>query len=60
MEAAIAAQAAKLGHESIETREAAMAALRKYGRFAEPTLRKILATTGDAEVKARIRNLIGG
>jgi len=60
MEAAIAAQAAKLGNDSIETREAAMAALRKYGRFAEPTLRKILATTEDAEVKVRIKNLIGG
>ncbi|HEY3226838.1 MAG TPA: hypothetical protein VGK61_07595 [Planctomycetota bacterium] len=60
METAIAAQAAKLGEDSIEAREAAMAALRKYGRFAEPTLRKVLAATEDPEVRMRIRNLIGG
>jgi len=60
MEKSIAVQAARLGADSIETRESAMAELRKYGRFAEPVLRKILATTTDPEVKVRIQNLIGG
>jgi len=60
MEAAIAAHAAKLGDDSLETREAATTGLRKYGRFAEPILRKVLAATEDPEVKVRIKNLIGG
>jgi hypothetical protein len=60
MESAIAGQAAKLGDHSIEVRDGATAALRKYGRFAEPVLRKVLATTDDPEVKVRIKNLIGG
>ena len=52
--------ASKLGHESIETREAATRSLAAYGRFAEPVLKKLLATTEDPEVKARISRLIGG
>lgn len=60
LEASIGALAAKLGDESFENREAAMKSLTAYGRFAEPVLKKILATTQDAEVKLRIRRLIGG
>jgi len=60
MEAAIGVLAAKLGDESFENRESAMKSLAAYGRFAEPVLKKILATTTDAEVKVRIRRLIGG
>lgn len=60
MEAAIGVLAAKLGDESFENRESAMKSLAAYGRFAEPVLKKILATTNDAEVKVRIQRLIGG
>jgi hypothetical protein len=60
LETAIGELAAKLGNESIETREAATKALAAYGRFAEPVLKKILSTTQDPEVKARIQKVIGG
>jgi hypothetical protein len=60
METVIAGLAAKLGNDSIETRESASKALAAYGRFAEPVLKKILATTTDPEVKIRIQRLIGG
>ena len=60
LETSIGSLAAKLGDESFENREAAMKSLAAYGRFAEPVLKKILATTQDAEVKLRIRRLIGG
>jgi hypothetical protein len=60
METAISGLAAVLGDESFEKREAAMKSLAAYGRFAQPVLKKVLETTSDAEVKARIRQLIGG
>ncbi|HEU4339217.1 MAG TPA: hypothetical protein VFS19_04045, partial [Planctomycetota bacterium] len=60
MEAAISDLVAKLGNDSFETRDSATKALAAYGRFAEPILKKILATTNDPEVKVRIQRLIGG
>ena len=60
MAATIGGLAATLGDESFEKREAAMKALAAYGRFAEPVLKQVLEKTSDAEVKARIRQLIGG
>jgi hypothetical protein len=60
MEKAIGALASKLGADTLDAREAATKALEAYGRFAEPVLKKILATTSDPEVKVRIQRLIGG
>jgi hypothetical protein len=60
MEAAITGIAAKLGSDALETREAATKALGAYGRFAEPVLKKILATTKDPEVKIRIQRILEG
>ncbi len=60
METAIAGIAATLGSDTIEARESATKALAAYGRFAEPVLKKILASTKDPEVQVRIRQLIGG
>ncbi|HZE98683.1 MAG TPA: hypothetical protein VE981_16770 [Planctomycetota bacterium] len=39
-------------------RTAAQAELKKLGRFAEPTLRRVLATTRDAALQARIQELL--
>jgi hypothetical protein len=60
LEATLTSLAADLGAETFEKRDAASKALLAYGRFAEPVLRKILEKTTDAEVKVRIRQLIGG
>lgn len=52
----------KLIHDSgaptFRQREEATGALRKYGRFAEPTLRQTLAKTTDPEIQSRIRELL--
>jgi hypothetical protein len=48
----------KLGSFSEPARVIAQAELRKRGRFAEPTLRRILSQTQDPALQARIRELL--
>lgn len=59
MEQAIRDLVEKLGDDSIESREASTKALAKYGRFAEPLLKRVLASAKDPEVQSRIRALLG-
>ncbi len=58
MEKEIRALVERLGDRSIESRDAASRALKKYGRFAEPLLRRVLRSTEDAELQTRIRKLL--
>ena len=58
LEATVLASVAKLGAEKLEDREAAQKALAARGRFARPILEKALGKTRDAEVCARIRELL--
>ena len=48
----------KLGSVSGAVRSAAEADLKKLGRFAEPTLRRVLRTTSDPALQAKIRELL--
>lgn len=48
----------RMGSASESTRSAAQTELKKLGRFAEPTLRRILPATKDPALKARIQELI--
>ena len=50
--------AARLGDESAKGSEAAHKALQKYGRFAAPVIRRLLAQTMNPTVKARLEALI--
>lgn len=50
--------AARLGSEDPAVRDAATASLRRAGRFAEPVLKRIQASTSDPEVKVRIADLL--
>jgi hypothetical protein len=58
MEAEIRRLVERLGEKSIDARDEATAALRKYGRFAEPLLKRVLAQTSDPEIQARVRSLL--
>lgn len=58
MERAIRDLVDRLGDSKIEVRDAATAGLQKYGRFAEPVLRRILADATDPEVRGRIEDLL--
>ncbi|MDX6695687.1 MAG: hypothetical protein QOF02_3290 [Blastocatellia bacterium] len=58
MEKAVQQQIGLLKDASPEAREAAMQAIRKHGRFAEPILKRVLETERDATTRARIRKLI--
>ena len=49
----------QLGAESIETRLKATETLKRYGRFAEPLLKRIAGATDDLEVKKRIKDILG-
>jgi hypothetical protein len=49
---------AELGATEFKIREAASTGLARLGRLSEPALRRVLATTGDPEVRARAENLI--
>lgn len=59
MEEEIAGLVRRLGAPAIEVRDEAHARLRKFGRFAEPLLRRVLAKSEDPEIRARIRKLLG-
>ncbi len=54
MERVIVGLAGQLGAPTFAEREAATKALRKYGRFAEPILKRVMAETDDPEIRARI------
>jgi hypothetical protein len=58
LEKRIAAEVERLGDAEFEAREEATKELRRLGRFAEPVLKRVLATTDDAEVKARVKKLL--
>lgn len=58
METSIRELVDRLGDSKIETRDGASAELAKFGRFAEPLLRRVLASTSDPEVRARIEALL--
>jgi hypothetical protein len=50
----------RLNSDSKTVRAAAQTDLKKLGRFAEPTLRRVLRTTSDPALQARIRELLPG
>jgi hypothetical protein len=58
MEKSVQQQVGRLSDPSPEVREAAMQDIRKYGRFSEPILKRILETERDLAVAERIRKLI--
>ena len=58
MERAIAQQVANLADSSSEVREQALKAIRAYGRFAEPVLKRIREKTVDQETRSQIDKLI--
>lgn len=58
LEADVLAAVAKLGAEEFAERDAAQKTLAKHGRFARPILETALRKTHDAEVTARIRELL--
>ena len=58
MEAETMQQVRALGSQEFDAREKASRALARLGRFAEPTLKRVIETSTDAEVKARAEKLI--
>jgi hypothetical protein len=59
MEKTVQQQISLLRDSSPEVRETAMREIRKYGRFSEPILKRLLAQESDAIMRSRIRKLIG-
>ncbi len=60
MEKGVLADVERLGSDSFDEREDAMKSLRRIARFIEPILKRALETATDAEVKARLKTLLGG
>ena len=58
MEKSVRRQVSMLSDPSPEVRKTAMMNIRKYGRFSEPILKRILETEGNELVRERIRELI--
>ena len=58
MELAIEQQVEKLADPSVEVREQALKAIRAYGRFSEPVLKRIREKTVDRETRSRIDKLL--
>lgn len=58
MERSVQQQVSQLSDPSPQVREQAMQEIRKYGRFSEPILKRLLTTEKDANVRARIEQLI--
>ena len=58
MEQAIMEQVTRLGSSSSAVQGAAMQMLREHGRFAEPILKGVLETTTDAQLRARLTQVI--
>lgn len=58
MEKSVRRQVSMLSDPSPEVRKTAMLNIRKYGRFSEPTLKRILESEGNELVRERIKELI--
>jgi len=58
MERAVERQVSMLGDASPEVRDTAMAGIRKYGRFSEPILKRILAHKSNEVIRKRVNELI--
>ena len=58
MEKSVQQQISLLRDPSAEVRETAMREIRKYGRFSEPILKRLLEQESDAGVRSRIKRLI--
>jgi hypothetical protein len=58
MEKSVQTQVSMLGDPSPGVREAARQTIRKYGRFSEPILKRILENEGNELMRERIRELI--
>lgn len=58
MEKSVRRQVSMLGDPSPEVRESARQNIRKYGRFSEPILKRILESEGNELVRERIKELI--
>jgi hypothetical protein len=58
MERSVQQQISLLRDQSPEVRENAIGEIRKYGRFSEPILKRLLEQESDARVRSRIRKLI--
>jgi hypothetical protein len=58
MERNVQQQVSQLGDPSPQVRETAMQEIRKYGRFSEPILKRLLLTEKDASVREKIEQLI--
>jgi hypothetical protein len=58
MEKKVQSQVRMLGDPSPAVREAAMQTIRKYGRFSEPILKRILSDEDDRAVRERLKELI--
>ena len=58
MEKSVKGEVSRLSDTSPQVRADAEAAIRKYGRFYEPILKRIVADEQDATVRARIKRLI--
>jgi hypothetical protein len=58
MEKTVQKQVGMLADPSRQVRESAMQNIRKYGRFSEPILKRILANEKDSTIRERIKKLI--
>ena len=58
MERSVEQQISRLRDSSPQVRAVAMEEIRKYGRFSEPILKRLLETESDGAIRERIRKLI--
>jgi hypothetical protein len=58
MEKSVQEQVGQLNDERAEVRESAMQAIRQYGRFSEPILKRLLTNETNPKVREQIRKLI--
>jgi len=58
MEKSVSEQVSRLNDPSPAVRSAAAASIKKYGRFSEPILKRMLDDESDAALRARIKRLI--
>jgi len=58
MEKSVREQVSRLNNPSPAVRSAAAASIKKYGRFSEPILKRMLDDESDAALRARIKRLI--
>jgi hypothetical protein len=58
MEKSVQRQVSMLGDPSTAVRATAMQTIRKYGRFSEPILKRLLANERDSAIRKRVKELI--